>query len=121
VSLENIRIIYPGRANKGYAYLPLHRLQDVPENESQYPEFSMFGELPSWGFYVRHVKGLAMKNINLKVEEYDFRPAFVFDDVSNLELKQIQVEDEKKGQPVIFQNVTRYQTDFKDDDIQIVK
>lgn len=121
VSLENIRIIYPGRANNGYAHLPLHRLNDVPENESQYPEFSMFGELPAWGFYVRHVKGLSMKNISLKVEELDYRPAFVFDDVNNLEMKQIKVEDEKKGKPVIFRNVTRYETDFNDDLIQMVK
>ncbi len=114
VSLENIRIIYPGRANKGYAYLPLHRLQDVPENDSQYPEFSMFGELPSWGFYVRHVKGLSMKNIHLKVEEHDFRPAFVFDDVYNLEMKQINVDDEKKGQQVIFRNVKNPSFDFSE-------
>ena len=114
VSLENIRIIYPGRANNGYAHLPLHRLNDVPENESQYPEFSMFGELPSWGFYVRHVKGLSMKNISLKVEEYDFRPAFVFDDVHNLEMKQIKVEDEKKGQYVIFRNVSNPRIDFSE-------
>ena len=64
VSLENIRIIYPGRANKGYAHLPLHRLEDVPENEADYPEFHMFGELPACGFYVRHADGLTFKNID---------------------------------------------------------
>ena len=120
VSLENIRIIYPGRANNGYAHLPLHRLNDVPENESQYPEFSMFGELPSWGFYVRHVNGLSMKNIHLKVEEYDFRPAFVFDDVSNLEMKQIKVEDEKKAQQVVFRQVSNVIVDFSETAIKKV-
>ena len=121
VSLENIRIIYPGRANNGYAHLPLHRLQDVPENESQYPEFSMFGELPSWGFYVRHVKGLSMKNISLKVEEYDFRPAFVFDDVRDLEMKQIKVEDKNRKQQVVFRDVLNQKTDFDNSDIKWVK
>ena len=121
VSLENIRIIYPGRANNGYAHLPVHRLKDVPENESQYPEFSMFGELPSWGFYVRHVKGLSMKNISLKVEDYDFRPAFVFDDVKNLEMKQIKVEDKKKTQQVIFRNVTNPTFDFSENEIKKVE
>ena len=120
VSLENVRIIYPGRANNGYAHLPVHRLNDVPENESQYPEFSMFGELPSWGFYVRHVKGLSMKNIRVKVEEYDFRPAFVFDDVKNLEMKQIKIEDEKKAQQVIFRNVTNPAFDFDEEKIKKV-
>lgn len=121
VTLENIRIIYPGRANNGYAHLPVHRLKDVPENESQYPEFSMFGELPSWGFYVRHVKGLSMKNINLKVLEYDFRPAFVFDDVKDLYLNRIKIEDEKKSEPVILRNVLNFQTDLEQENIKIVE
>lgn len=56
VSLGNILIIYSGRKNNGYAHLPLRHLNDVSENESQYPGFSMFRELLSWGFYVRHVK-----------------------------------------------------------------
>ena len=31
VTLENIEIVYPGRASKGMAYMPLSRLEDVPE------------------------------------------------------------------------------------------
>ena len=46
-------------------------------NEKGYPEFTMFEELPSWGFYVRHVKGIQMHNIKLRLQEDDFRPAFV--------------------------------------------
>ena len=61
VTLENIRISYPGRSSRGMAYMPLDRLADVPEEIKSYPEFSMFGELPSWAFYVRHVQGLTMK------------------------------------------------------------
>lgn len=105
VRLENIRIVYPGRANKGYAFLPLHRLKDVPENESEYPEFSMFGELPSWGFYVRHVKGLTMKNIDLKVQEYDFRPAFVFDDVSGLKMEKVRIAPANRDKQIILRQV----------------
>ncbi len=121
VTLENIRVIYPGRANPGYAQVPLQRLDDVPENRSGYPEFSMFGELPSWGFYVRHVKGLSMKNINLKVLEYDFRPAFVFDNVKDLRLNRIRIDDEKKSEPVILRNVLNFQTDLEQGNIKIVE
>jgi len=105
VSLENIRIIYPGRANNGYAHLPLHRLKDVPESESEYPEFSMFGELPSWGFYVRHVKGLTMKGIDLKVLEEDFRPALVFDDVSDLKLQKVKINPTNPTNQIILRQV----------------
>ncbi|MGV8094097.1 MAG: glycoside hydrolase family 28 protein [Mangrovibacterium sp.] len=121
VSLENIRIIYPGRANKGYAYLPVHRLKDVPESESEYPEFSMFGELPAWGFYVRHMKGLTMKDISLKVLEYDFRPAFVFDDVEGLVMKRIKVEEDKTGPQVILHQVVREEIDLTNEKIKKVE
>jgi polygalacturonase len=87
VKLENIEITYPGKACKGHAYMPLWRLDDVPEEEHAYPEFSMFGELPSWGFYIRHVDGLTMKNVRLSLRDYDFRPAYVFDDVKNLSIR----------------------------------
>jgi hypothetical protein len=38
------------------AYIPLTALERVPEQIKEYPEFSMFGELPAWAFYVGHVK-----------------------------------------------------------------
>lgn len=51
--------------------------------EDEYPEFTMFGELPSWGFYVRHVDGIRFKDVHLSLVDEDFRPPFVFDDVLN--------------------------------------
>jgi parallel beta-helix repeat protein len=104
VNLENIEITYPGIASKGMAYLPLSRLKDVPDNIKGYPEFTMFGELPSWGFYVRHVNGIVMKNIKLILEKEDFRPAFVFDDVKELLMKDINVPSDKTNQ-IIFKDV----------------
>ncbi|WP_372774244.1 glycoside hydrolase family 28 protein [Mangrovibacterium sp.] len=89
VRLENIEITYPGRASKGMAYVPLTRLGQVPEQIGGYPEFHMFGELPSWGFYVRHTTGISLKNVTLKLEQPDFRPAFVFDDVTELEISEL--------------------------------
>ncbi|MEO6914381.1 MAG: glycoside hydrolase family 28 protein [Chitinophagaceae bacterium] len=100
--LENIEISYPGRASKGMAYVPLSRLDQVPENEKSYPEFSMFGELPAWGFYIRHVSGLTFKNIKLTLANEDFRPAFVFDDVTDLKMKQIKLPDPGKKQIILY-------------------
>lgn len=110
VTLENIEISYPGRASKGMAYLPLSRLKDVLENEKGYPEFTMFGELPSWGFYVRHVNGITMKNIKLTIEKEDFRPAFVFDDVKELRMENITIPSDKTNQ-IIFKDVISSQLD----------
>lgn len=90
VLLENIRIVYPGRASKGMAYIPLWRKGDVPEREEKYPEFTMFGELPSWGFYLRHIRGIALKNVQLSLEADDFRPALVEEDVEGLIMENFQ-------------------------------
>jgi hypothetical protein len=56
----------------------------VPEREQDYPEFSMFGELPAAGLFVRHAKGLRLKNVQLIFKKEDVRPARVFDDVAGL-------------------------------------
>ena len=105
VRLENIHIDYPGKGNKGLAYSPLSRLDKVPEKISDYPEFSMFGELPAWGLYVRHVKGLSLKNISLGIADADYRPAVVFDDVHQAELNNIQIiGDTKKDRFILFES-----------------
>ncbi|UTW63808.1 glycoside hydrolase family 28 protein [bacterium SCSIO 12741] len=102
ITLENIEISYPGRGNKAYAYLPLTRLNSIPEREKHYPEFSMFGELPAWGFYVRHAEGITFKNVVLKIRDVDYRPAIVFDDVKNSELKGVEIKGDEKKQQFFF-------------------
>ncbi|MDZ4748405.1 MAG: glycosyl hydrolase family 28 protein [Saprospiraceae bacterium] len=111
VTLENIEIIYPGRGNNGLANMPISRLTDVPEKVAVYPEFSMFGELPSWGFYVRHVEGLAMKNIKISIAAPDYRPAMLFDDVRHLQLDTIIVEGDIKSKPIILHKVANVKSD----------
>ena len=92
VLLEDIKISCPGRGTKGMACIPLWRVQDVPEKESGYPEFSMFGELPSWGLYIRHAEGVTLKNVHLNVAREDFRPAVVLDDVSGYDGSSLSME-----------------------------
>lgn len=89
VTLEDIEVSYPGRASKGMAYVPLWRIKDVPEQINKYPEFSMFGELPAWALYVRHVKGLTLRNVHFSLRDTDFRPAFVFDDVEDVNQENV--------------------------------
>lgn len=105
VVLENIELNYPGRSSKGMAYIALNRLHQVPEAAQDYPEFSMFGELPAYGFYVRHANGISLKNIKLTLDDADFRPAFVFDDVQNINMQEINLPEAKHKQ-IVLKNVT---------------
>lgn len=93
VILENIEINCPGRATKGQAYIPLWRVKDVPEQITKYPEFSMFGELPAYGLYLRHAKNITMKNVKLVLDDSDYRPGIVADDVKRLVMEELQPND----------------------------
>ena len=104
VLLENINISYPGRANTGMAYRPWHQLHLVPQERSAYPEYSMFGELPCYGLFVRHVDGLQLKNIQIRCRDADFRPALVLDDVRRLSLQQAYAAGTQRPQ-LVLQNV----------------
>jgi len=101
VLLENIRIIYKGVANKDTARFGLDSVEKVAENAAGYPEFSMFGELPAWGFYARHAQGVTFKNVTLSCLGNDFRPACVFDDVNGLTLSSFKIP-QVKALPVIL-------------------
>ncbi|TDX02036.1 glycoside hydrolase family 28 protein [Dinghuibacter silviterrae] len=74
VVLEDIAVTYPGGGTR------LVNAGPVPENPSDYPEFSMFGELPAWGLYVRHANGVTLKNVTLTAKTPDYRPTCVFDE-----------------------------------------
>ena len=90
--LENIRIRYAGGSDKNKAFMPLDSLHLITEAENAYPEFSMFGELPAWGFFIRHVDGLTLKNVHLSVDKPDFREPLVFDDAKNVKKIKLQID-----------------------------
>ncbi|MFD1255248.1 glycoside hydrolase family 28 protein [Mucilaginibacter terrae] len=106
VILENIEITYGGGANKEKAYISTDLLSTVPEQIPNYPEFTMFGELPAWGLYVRHAKGIKLKNVTLKLLENDFRPSMVFDDVNGLDVQGLNLPNAKVLPTVILNKVT---------------
>lgn len=93
VTLENIEIVFPGGGDPHYAYVGLDQLDKVPEMPKAYPEFSQHMELPAWGFFIRHVDGLVMRNIKLTALKKDYRTAIVMDDVSNHNISELTVEE----------------------------
>jgi len=93
VVLEHIEIVFPGGGDPFYAYRGLDQLDEVPEMPKAYPEFSQHKELPAWGFYVRHVDGLTMRDIRLTALKADYRTAIVLDDVSRHNLSELHVEE----------------------------
>jgi len=58
----------------------------VPEQAKSYPEARMFGRLPAYGLYCRHVNGLRLRQIEVKAAAEETRPAVVCDDVNDVEI-----------------------------------
>lgn len=85
VVLSNLQIHYAGGGTAEQA------AREVPEYERAYPEPYVFGIMPSWGVFARHVKNLTMRGVELRTLAPDARPAFVFDDVAGARLFDVQV------------------------------
>ena len=104
ITIENVEIQFAGGAKKECAYIPLTALDSIPERPKNYPEFSMLGELPAWGFYIRHANGIKFKNISFLLKSPDFRPTMVFDDVNNLEIESVIIKPKQVNVPIILNN-----------------
>lgn len=102
VTLKNIEIHYPGGADSNYAKVTLNQLDKVPELTANYPEFSMFKELPAWGFYVRHAAHVTFDNVSLIADKEDYRTAVVLDDTHNAVFKSLKVTEPGKKKAPVF-------------------
>jgi polygalacturonase len=78
VTLEDIRIRFAGGGTKQDAS------REAPEAAEAYPEYNIFGTLPAFGFYCRHVQGLRFDRAQVSRKTPDDRPALVCDDVDGL-------------------------------------
>jgi len=78
VTLDDIRLVFAGGGKPGAA--------PVPERPEAYPEYSMFGPLPAYGFYCRHVRNLRLRDVRTTVTQSDERPALACDDVETADL-----------------------------------
>ena len=84
LTMANIHIRFEGGGNLTDAG------RDVPEQPAAYPEYDMFGVLPAYGFYCRHVKNVRLLNTQVTPERQDLRPALVCDDVEDLRLSDFE-------------------------------
>ncbi len=80
VSLSHIRIHTAGGGTKEQA------ARELPENEKAYPEPSMFGVTPSYGFFIRHARNVRMHDVELRFLKDDARPAFVIEKAQGVAL-----------------------------------
>lgn len=89
ITLNNIRIINRGGLRQGeYTSDPLK----VPELEKEYPAPDRWRNLPSSGFFIRHVKHISLNDVTLGSLAADPRIPVIADDVENLKISDLQTD-----------------------------
>jgi polygalacturonase len=122
VKLSDIRIVYRGgmaldqvakqpadlvntfffRATGG---VPPREPYATPEREKEYPEPSMFGMLPAYGFFIRHATGIELSNVDVGYVKEDRRPAFVLDQVKGADFQHVKAQKAAGIPTFVLQNV----------------
>ena len=83
ITLSNSRFVCTGGVNEDMSKVAIEELEDL------YPESSMFGTLPAYGLYVRHVDNINLSNLAFELRTPDSRPTIVCDDVNGGEIRNI--------------------------------
>jgi polygalacturonase len=100
LQLSNIRIYYKGGGTAAQA------VKQVPEAEKSYPEPTMFGAMPAYGFYIRHVSGIKLRDIEVSYMDDDARPAFLFDDTKGIDMHDVKGQTVKGVDEIKYVNTT---------------
>lgn len=104
VSISDVQITSGTSHDRDDSRIDYHAVPEVP---SAYPEYSMFGPLPAYGLYVRHVHGLTLTNVKFSFAGEDHRSVIFCDDVERLRISGLQARSLPAGNPVLFFNDVR--------------
>ena len=102
LNLSNIRILYKGGGTAADAAV------EPAENEKLYPEPGRHGVMPAYGFFFRHVKGLSLRDIDIRTEGTDARPPFVLEDVHGADFDHILAPHAASAPSFVFRNVSDF-------------
>jgi hypothetical protein len=84
--LSNVRIHYAGGGTKADADL------DPEEKEKDYPEPDMFGRIPSYALFARHVIGLDVRDADFTFDKPELRPAIRLQDVIRVDMDHVRAQ-----------------------------
>jgi len=104
VRLSNIRIYYRGGGTAEQAAL------QPPEKETDYPEPTMFGEIPAYGFFIRHVKGITMTDVEVSYLKDDVRPPFFLSDVAGADFHRVKAQKMAAAKTFVLRDVSDFST-----------
>jgi len=99
VTFRNIQIDYIGNADPEMAKIELSK----PHVDAR--------PLPCWAWFACNVNKLTLENINLSYKGEEIRPAFIFEKIKQLNLKNVRYQEVKNVKPAILKNVDDIKTE----------
>lgn len=96
VTFSDIEITFPGGGTAEEA-----SRRQIPELRGIYPEYFMFGVLPSYGMYVRNVRGLSLDNVRFDYKGTELRAAIVCQGVDGLDITGFKGKGDEGGEALI--------------------
>ncbi len=91
VKLSNVYVETVGGATAEAASI------QPPEFENKYPDPAMFGPMPAYGFFLRHMRNLEMSHVEVACAAPDARPAFYLNDVERTDFFAINAPRGAQG------------------------
>ena len=104
VKLNNIRILYQGGGARELAAVA------PAESETEYPEPYRFGDMPAYGFFVRHVNGIELNNVEIGYLKEDLRPAFMLTGVTRADFNNVKAQHAPGVPAFVLKDVTGFET-----------
>ena len=95
IMLSNIQLFTEGGVgNDDYKTI-------VDESEKGYPQPDVWKNLPSYGLYIRHAKGISINNLVLGHKNDDVRVPIIADDVEGLMIKAVRLSNPISAMPFV--------------------
>src|SRR5688500_5395637 len=104
VKIDNVRIYYQGGGTREMATTrPSDRVTDYPEPQNH-------GPMPAYGFFVRHVKGLEVSDVQVTYEKDDVRPPFVVEQARDVTFVNVKAKRPAGSPAFVLRNVENFTT-----------
>jgi polygalacturonase len=112
IRISNVRIETTGGGKK------IQRNLIPPENPAKYPEPGMFGEVPSYAFYFRHLRELQMDHVKATYQNSEERAAIVLENVHDAYFENLTLQQGEEKSPYF---ILRKVSDFSIKDSRNIK
>jgi polygalacturonase len=104
LKVSNMLIFHQGGGTKENALI------QVPELENAYPDPDRFGAMPAHGFFIRHVRDIEMREVEIRYSNEDVRPGFVLQDVAGADFIHVKTQHGTDIPSFVLRNVENFNT-----------